>query len=126
MHGLCALQLRSGHYKSMAEWRAELQLIWDNARKYNGDNHPVTNQALKLQTAMERRLEDEQQVAKANMQAEAKGEPRPRKASKARNTELNALLGSQPASSDSDSLEEAPAAPRVSRQKRSVMAAWGF
>lgn len=106
----CCPQLRSGHYKNMQEWRADVQLIWDNARKYNGENHPVTNQALKLQTAMERRLEDALQQAKAGLQADARGEPQPRKPFKPRsNTEQNALASSMPASSESDSMmDDAP------------------
>lgn len=46
---LHAPQLRAGEYKNLQEWRADIQLIWDNARQYNGEQHPVTIQAIKLQ-----------------------------------------------------------------------------
>lgn len=94
----------------MQEWRADIQTIWDNARKYNGEGHPVTMQAAKLEAAVDRRMDDAVEIAKANMAAEAKGEPRPRKSNKPRSTELNALLSSQPGTSDSDSMDEPPAA----------------
>jgi hypothetical protein len=93
----------------MQEWRADIQLIWDNARKYNGENHPVTNQAAKLEAAVDRRMENAVEIAKANMSAEARGEPRPRKSMQPRNAELNVLLSGQLGSSDSDSMDE-PAA----------------
>jgi hypothetical protein len=93
----------------MQEWRADIQLIWDNARKYNGENHPVTNQAAKLEAAVERRMENAVEIAKANMSAEARGEPRPRKSIQPRNVELNVLHSGQLGSSDSDSMDE-PAA----------------
>ena len=51
----------------MQEWQADLQLIWDNARKYNGDNHPVSQQALKLQTAVEKRMEEVMNQARINL-----------------------------------------------------------
>jgi hypothetical protein len=95
----------------MQEWRDDIQLIWDNAIKYNGEGHVVSNQALKLQQAVERRFDVAVEQAKAAMAAEARGEPRPRKSHKPRTTELMALTGgAAAASSDSDSLDELAAA----------------
>jgi hypothetical protein len=37
---------------------ARRQRIWDNARTFNGDGHPVTICAEKLEAAMERRMEE--------------------------------------------------------------------
>jgi hypothetical protein len=49
---------RAGAYRSMDEWRTDIKRIWDNCRKYNGDEHPVTRMAEKLEAAMERRMEE--------------------------------------------------------------------
>lgn len=99
-------QLRAGQYSSMQEWRDDVQLIFDNARKYNGDAHPVSQQALKLQAALERRMDDAKEMAERNLQAAVRGEPRPRKSVKPRtNAEVLATDSSLPASSDS---EDAP------------------
>jgi bromodomain-containing factor 1 len=104
-------QLKAGKYKTMQQWRDDVQLIWDNAIKYNGEGHVVSNQALKLQQAVERRYDAAVEAAKQAMAAEARGEPRPRKSHKPRTTELQALIGGAPAaSSDSDSLDEPTAA----------------
>lgn len=112
-----SLQLRAGRYKSIQDWRADIQLIWDNARKYNGENHPVSSQAAKLEAAVDRRMEDAIEIAKANLSAEARGEPRPRKQNSTkppRSADLGALLSSQLRSSDSDSMDEPGAVQRVS------------
>ncbi|KAF6263936.1 hypothetical protein COO60DRAFT_1457906 [Scenedesmus sp. NREL 46B-D3] len=51
-------EVRAGAYASMDEWRADMQLIWDNCRKYNGDNHNITRSAEKMEAFMERRMEE--------------------------------------------------------------------
>ncbi|WIA13302.1 hypothetical protein OEZ85_006886 [Tetradesmus obliquus] len=51
-------KVRAGAYKTMDEWRADIKRIWDNCRKYNGEEHPVTRCAEKLEAAMERRMEE--------------------------------------------------------------------
>lgn len=112
-----SLQLRAGRYNGIQDWRADIQLIWDNARKYNGENHPVSSQAAKLEAAVDRRMEDAIEIAKANLSAEARGEPRPRKQNSTkppRSTDLGAMLSSQLRSSDSDSMDEPAAVQRVS------------
>lgn len=90
------------------EWRADIQLIWDNAKKYNGENHPITLLASKLAGQMEKRWQDAVAIAKVNMTADERGDPRPRKGSKQRTTELQSLLSSQPGSSESDSMLDEP------------------
>lgn len=100
------LQLRAGKYKTVQEWRADIQLIWDNARKYNGEHHPVSIQASKLQVQMDKRWQDAVETAKLNMTADARGDPRPRKTTKPRTAELQSLASSQPGSSESDSMDE--------------------
>ncbi|KAF6261191.1 hypothetical protein COO60DRAFT_1699907 [Scenedesmus sp. NREL 46B-D3] len=51
-------KVRAGLYNSMDEWRADIKRIWENCRKYNGEDHPVTRCAEKLEAAMERRMEE--------------------------------------------------------------------
>ncbi|KAF6250698.1 Bromodomain-containing protein [Scenedesmus sp. NREL 46B-D3] len=51
-------KVRAGVYRSMDEWRADMKLIWDNCRKYNGENHPLAFSAKKMEAVMERRMEE--------------------------------------------------------------------
>ncbi|KAF6265247.1 hypothetical protein COO60DRAFT_1623919 [Scenedesmus sp. NREL 46B-D3] len=51
-------KVRAGAYASMDEWRADMQLILDNCRKYNGEHHTLTGWAEKLEATMERRMEE--------------------------------------------------------------------
>jgi hypothetical protein len=53
----------------MDEWRTDIKRIWDNARKYNGDDHPVTRMAEKLESAMERRMEEAEVGARRELSA---------------------------------------------------------
>jgi hypothetical protein len=71
-------KVRAGAYKSMDEWRADIKRIWDNCRKYNGDDHPVTRCAEKLEAAMERRMEEAvsgaaRELSSAQQRADASG-----------------------------------------------------
>lgn len=104
------MQVRSGAYQNMDEWRADMQLIWDNSRAYNGPEHPVTKQADKLAAALERRMSEAIEYAKAAVAAQDRGEPKPRTKAgavgKGRSAELAALLGGSPFVTDSDSGDE--------------------
>ncbi|KAF6253924.1 hypothetical protein COO60DRAFT_370215 [Scenedesmus sp. NREL 46B-D3] len=51
-------KVHTGAYKSMDEWRADMKLIWENCRTYNGTTHVITRRAEKLEAAMERRMEE--------------------------------------------------------------------
>ncbi|KAF6263673.1 Bromodomain-containing protein [Scenedesmus sp. NREL 46B-D3] len=51
-------KVRAGACTPMDEWRADMQLIWDDCRTYNGENHLLTRWAVKLEAAMERRMEE--------------------------------------------------------------------
>jgi hypothetical protein len=52
-------KVRTGAYRSLAEWRADMQRIWDNARTFNEDeDHPITRKADKMEAVMERRMEE--------------------------------------------------------------------
>ena len=54
---VCPAQLRGGRYRSTQEWHADLALIWQNALTYNGEDHKVTKQALKLQSVVQQRMD---------------------------------------------------------------------
>lgn len=58
-------KVRTGAYASMAEWHADLELIWANARFYNGADSPVTRCANKLAAVVERRMGDAREMAAA-------------------------------------------------------------
>ncbi|WVQ76401.1 hypothetical protein IAR50_006067 [Cryptococcus sp. DSM 104548] len=45
-----------GRYGSVAEVVADVRRIWENSRKFNGANHPVSLSATKLEEAFERSL----------------------------------------------------------------------
>lgn len=117
-----AVQLRAGKYNSVQEWRDDIQRIWDNAKKYNGENHHITNLAVKLALQMEKRWPDAVTTAKENMTRDL-ADPRPRKSSKPRTTELQGLQGSQPASSESDSMDE-PATAGAAAAAAGRVSAW--
>jgi hypothetical protein len=117
------VQLRAGKYNSVQEWRDDIQLIWDNAKKYNGEDHHITNLAMKLASMVEKRWPDAVTTAKENMTREI-ADPRPRKSSKPRTTELQGLQGSQPASSESDSMDE-PATAGAAAAAAGRVSAWG-
>ncbi|KAF6265777.1 Bromodomain-containing protein [Scenedesmus sp. NREL 46B-D3] len=51
-------KVRAGAYTPMDEWRTDMKLIWDNCRTYNGEDHPFTRRAEKLEAAMQRRMEE--------------------------------------------------------------------
>lgn len=112
---LPTLQLRADQYRTMQEWRADLDLIWENSATYNGAQHTITKQALKLQAIVDTRMEAAMEVARANLKAQAAsgGEAPPKggskKSKRPRSMELTALLG-VPVSSDTDSLDDAAGA----------------
>lgn len=64
--------MRSGAYASMDAWKADVGLIWANCRKYNGEAHPVSKLAEKLEAAMERRMDEA--VAAATRELAQRGE----------------------------------------------------
>jgi hypothetical protein len=63
----------------MDAWRSDVKLIWDNCRKYNGADHAVTKLADKLNTALDRRMDEAYALARQNLAALDAGEARPRK-----------------------------------------------
>jgi hypothetical protein len=53
----------------MAEYRADMRLIWDNCRKYNGPEHHITKLADKLAAAFERRMDEAYAAARQALAA---------------------------------------------------------
>eukprot|EP00775_Hariotina_reticulata_P013459 gene13459-13585_t len=65
----CREKVRGGAYDNIEEWRADVQRIWDNCRKFNGEDHFVTRQAEKLQQHFERRMGEAQAAAARDLAA---------------------------------------------------------
>lgn len=65
-------KLRAGAYPTMDAWKRDVALIWSNCRKYNGEAHPVSKMAEKLEAAMERRMDEA--VAAATQQLAQRGD----------------------------------------------------
>ncbi|KAF6251400.1 Bromodomain-containing protein [Scenedesmus sp. NREL 46B-D3] len=123
-------KVRAGAYASMDEWHSDMQLIWDNCRKYNGDNHDITRSAEKMKTFMERRMEEAiagaaRELSAAQQRAGAGGLAGRGTAggSKTTNREVALLRASlTPSGSDSDGEEDGrqawPAPRAVSSSKQ--------
>jgi hypothetical protein len=62
-------KVRNGAYNNIEEWKTDVQRIWDNCRKFNGEDHFVTKQAEKLQQHFERRMGEAQAAAARDLAA---------------------------------------------------------
>jgi histone acetyltransferase len=54
-------KLENNHYGGIDDFLADAKLIFDNCRKYNGDKNTYSQQANKLEKALERIMKKRQQ-----------------------------------------------------------------
>jgi histone acetyltransferase len=53
-------KLENNHYNSVEEFLTDARLIFDNCRQYNGEKSTYTNQANKLEKALDKILKKRQ------------------------------------------------------------------
>lgn len=50
-------KLISNEYDSLEDWRADLDLIWENAKTYNGEDTLITHMAMEAKLWLSRKME---------------------------------------------------------------------